>query len=98
MKIDEQVWSLVQQRMGYSDQEMSQFRADPRNEEILAKAPDLMNKTIVAKVVHSARVQQPAQSRRQNLHGRSRKSDLEALPKQNVCLPGQCAGHGRFRC
>ena len=48
MKIDEQVWSLVQQRMGYSDQEMNLFRADPRNEEILAKAPELMNKTIVA--------------------------------------------------
>ena len=53
MKIDEQVWSLVQQRLGYSDQEMSQFRADPRNEEILAKAPELMNKTIIAEVVHS---------------------------------------------
>ena len=53
MKIDEQVWSMVQQQMGYSDQEMSQFRADPRNEEVLAKAPELMNKTIIAEVVHS---------------------------------------------
>ena len=53
MKVDEQVWSMVQQRMGYSDQEMSQFRADPRNEEVLAKAPELMNKTIIAEVIHS---------------------------------------------
>ena len=53
MKVDEQVWSMVQQQLGYSDQEMSQFRANPRNEEILARAPELMNKTIVAEVVHS---------------------------------------------
>ena len=53
MKIDEQVWTLMQHRLGYSEEELSQFRADPRNEEVLAKAPDLTAKTIVAEVVHS---------------------------------------------
>ncbi len=53
MAIDGQVWGLVQQHLGYTDQEMSEFRANPRNEDILSKAPELMNKTIVAEVVHS---------------------------------------------
>jgi uncharacterized repeat protein (TIGR04076 family) len=53
MKIDEGVWTLVQQRLGYSDEEMRKFRDDPRNEEVLLKAPELMNKTIIAEVVES---------------------------------------------
>ena len=53
MKMDEGTWKTVQQRMGYNDEEMKKFRENPRNEDVLAKAPGLMDKTIVAKVVAS---------------------------------------------
>ena len=52
-KIDENAWKMFQQHLGYTDEDMAKFRADPRNEEVLAKAPELMNKTIVAEVVES---------------------------------------------
>jgi len=53
MNFDENVWKMFQQHLGYTDEEMAKFRADPRNAEVLAKAPELMNKTIVAEVVES---------------------------------------------
>jgi uncharacterized repeat protein (TIGR04076 family) len=53
MKMDERTWKTVQQHLGYNDEEMKKFRENPRNEDVLAKAPALMNKTIVAKVVES---------------------------------------------
>ena len=53
MKIDENVWSSIQQFLGYDDNEMKLFRENPRNEEVLLKAPGLNNKTIVAEVIES---------------------------------------------
>ncbi len=53
MKIHDAAWKMFQQHLGYTDEEMAKFQADPRNAEVLAKAPDLMNKTIVAEVVES---------------------------------------------
>src|SRR4030042_1081558 len=53
MKMDERTWKAVQQHLGYNDEEMKKFRENPRNEDVLAKAPGLMDKTIVAKVVAS---------------------------------------------
>jgi len=53
MSVDENTWRFFQQHLGYSDEEMALFRADPRNEEVLAKGPELMQKTIVAEVVES---------------------------------------------
>jgi uncharacterized repeat protein (TIGR04076 family) len=53
MPVDENTWRFFQQHLGYSDEEMALFRADPRNAEVLAKAPALMQKTIVAEVVES---------------------------------------------
>ncbi len=53
MRMDEGAWNTVQQRLGYTDEEMRKFRANPRNGDVLAKAPALMNKTIVATVVDS---------------------------------------------
>ena len=53
MKIDEKVWEFYRQHLGYTDEEMSIFREDPKNEEVLTKAPALMNKTIVAEVIES---------------------------------------------
>ena len=53
MKTDEGAWKTFQQRLGYNDEEMKKFRESPRNADILANAPALMNKTIVATVVDS---------------------------------------------
>jgi uncharacterized repeat protein (TIGR04076 family) len=53
MSVDENTWRFFQQHLGYSDEEMALFRANARNEEVLAKAPELMQKTIVAEVVES---------------------------------------------
>ena len=47
------MWEMMQKRLGYTDQEMKEFRNNPRNEEILSIVPDLINKTIVAEVVES---------------------------------------------
>jgi uncharacterized repeat protein (TIGR04076 family) len=53
MEVNENMWKLVQERLGYSDAEMAEFKATTRNAEILKKAPEVMSKTIVAEVVSS---------------------------------------------
>jgi len=47
------MWKAVQDHLGYTDPEMEVFRNDPRNAEILLRAPELMNKTIVAEIVEA---------------------------------------------
>ena len=46
-------WVFMKKRLGYSDEEMKAFRQDPRNQDVVSKAPLLMNKTIIAEVVDS---------------------------------------------
>ena len=53
MAVDENTWKFFQQHLGYSDEEMALFRARPQNTDVLAKAPALMQKTIIAEVVES---------------------------------------------
>lgn len=53
MKITNEMWDFFQQHLGYSDEEMKQFRENPRNEDVLSKAVELMNKTIIAEVIES---------------------------------------------
>ncbi len=53
MKMDQGGWKSVQQRLGYNDEEIKTFGENPRNVDVLTKAPALMNKTIVATVVDS---------------------------------------------
>jgi uncharacterized repeat protein (TIGR04076 family) len=53
MEISEATWQFFQQHLGYSDEEMALFRANPRNADVLAKGPALISKTIVAEVVES---------------------------------------------
>ena len=53
MKVSEDVWKFYQQHLGYSDEEMKKFRENPRNEDVISKAPGLMNKTIIVEVVDS---------------------------------------------
>ncbi len=53
MAVDERMWKIIQKRLGYSDEEMKTFRDNSRNEDVLAKSPALMNKTIILEVVES---------------------------------------------
>lgn len=53
MEVYENVWQFMQKHLGYNDEEMKKFRENRRNVQVLAKAPELMNKTIVVEVVES---------------------------------------------
>ena len=53
MEVNEDVYAFMQAQLGYSDKELQLFKDNPRNKEILSKAPELMNKTIIAEVVAS---------------------------------------------
>jgi len=53
MEVNEETWRFMQQHLGYTDEELEKFRSNPKNADIMSKAPDLMNKTIVAEVVAS---------------------------------------------
>ena len=53
MKLDERTWKGVQQHLGYNDEEMKQFRENPRNEDVLSKTDLMLNKTIVAEIIES---------------------------------------------
>jgi hypothetical protein len=53
MKVEEEAWKFIQQHLGYTDEELELFRSNPKNTDIVSKAPDLMNKTIIAEVVTS---------------------------------------------
>ncbi|NTW16499.1 MAG: TIGR04076 family protein [Syntrophaceae bacterium] len=50
---ENQKWQIMQNRLGYNDEEMRKFRDNPRNEDILSRVPELINKTIIAEVVDS---------------------------------------------
>ena len=53
MKLDEKTWKGVQQHLGYNDEEMKQFRENPRNADVLSKTAVMLNKTIVAEIIES---------------------------------------------
>lgn len=46
-------WKVMKDRLGYTDEEMKVFRDNKRNEDVLSKAPELINKMIVLEVVAS---------------------------------------------
>jgi uncharacterized repeat protein (TIGR04076 family) len=46
-------WKMMKAHLGYTDEEMKAFRENPRNEDVLSKAPALLGKTIVLEVVES---------------------------------------------
>ena len=46
-------WKLMKTHLGYTDEEMKKFRENPRNDDVLSKAPELIKKTIVLEVVES---------------------------------------------
>ena len=45
--------NFIKKHLGYDDEELEIFLSNPKNVEILSKAPALMQKTIVAEVVAS---------------------------------------------
>jgi len=53
VEVDESVWQFMKKHLSYNDEEMKKFRENPRNVDVLAKAPELLNKTIVVEVVES---------------------------------------------
>lgn len=53
MENEKNVLGFVQERLGYSDEEMKLFLQNPRNREVLEKLPALFNKTIVVEVKDS---------------------------------------------
>lgn len=52
-EIPEQFWQVMQQHLGYTDEELALFKKSPRNAKVLATAPDMRRKTIVFEVVES---------------------------------------------
>ena len=46
-------WKVMQKRLGYSQNELKKFRENPRNEDILSRAPELSKKMIMAEVIDS---------------------------------------------
>jgi hypothetical protein len=46
-------WRFLKRRLGLTKSEFKELKDNPRNVEIVAKAPELMRKTIVAEVVSS---------------------------------------------
>ena len=46
-------WKFVKKRLGYTNEEMTIFRNNPSNENVLNKAPEIQKKTIVAEIVES---------------------------------------------
>lgn len=53
MAIDERIWRLIRRRLGYSEEQLDEFRKNPRNVDVVSKGSDLMNKHIILKVVES---------------------------------------------
>ncbi len=51
--MSKEILGFMKSHLGYSDEEMKIFMENPKNIEILKKAPKLMNKTIVIEVVDS---------------------------------------------
>jgi len=48
------MWKIIKKRLGYTDEEMEKFKADPRNERVVSKIPGLIKKKLVLEVVESS--------------------------------------------
>jgi hypothetical protein len=51
--VPEQVWQMMKLHLGYSDEEIELFKKNPRNAKVMARAPEMREKTIVFEVVES---------------------------------------------
>ncbi len=50
---NDEIWKFYQNRLGYSDDEISNFKKDPRWQKLLSRSQDLLTKTIIFEVVES---------------------------------------------
>ena len=46
-------WKFMKKRLGYNNEELTKFRENPINADILSKAPGLLKKTIIGEVIDS---------------------------------------------
>jgi uncharacterized repeat protein (TIGR04076 family) len=46
-------WKFIKKRLGYTDEQMKSFRENPRNADVLSKAPQVLKKTIIVEVMDS---------------------------------------------
>jgi uncharacterized repeat protein (TIGR04076 family) len=46
-------WKFIKNRLGYTNEEMRKVRENPRNDDVLSKAPELLGKTIIVEIVDS---------------------------------------------
>jgi hypothetical protein len=51
--VPEDIWAMMKQRLGYTDEEMELFKSDPRNSKVVATGMEMVKKTIVFEVVES---------------------------------------------
>ena len=49
--IDEPVWAFMQDRLGFSEQEMERFQANPNNASLIQRSLELQDKEIVFEVI-----------------------------------------------
>ena len=47
-------WKSIKRRLGYTEEEMRKFQENPRNEDVLSRAPELLKKTIIVEIVESS--------------------------------------------
>lgn len=52
-QMPEEVWEMMKEHLGYTEEEIKLFKENPRNRKVMATAPDMKNKTIVFEVVES---------------------------------------------
>ena len=46
-------WKFIKKRLRYNNEEMAKFRDNPKNEDILDKAPKVQKRTIIAEIIDS---------------------------------------------
>lgn len=52
-KWDKLKWNIIKRHLGYSKEEMALFKSNPKNEEVIDKGKELIEKEIVVQVVAS---------------------------------------------
>jgi uncharacterized repeat protein (TIGR04076 family) len=46
-------WKMIKRRLGYTSDELEKFKSNPKNEELMDRFQDLLNKRLIAQVVES---------------------------------------------
>jgi len=52
-EVNEAVWKIMQDKLGYTEEEAKKFKNNPRNVKVMKAAEALVNKTIIFEVVKS---------------------------------------------